>query len=145
MTTTPLQLDAESVLAYVRGATLDGVRGVYDGGGRVEPVAQLFFAGKVRMEPYRSGPLATWMEMLRSTAARLKAVACAVMVGSEEGVLVALEHRELARDVHWWAPLSKAADAGRLVLGPWEERMGQDGGAGAWSVIRGGAPRGARA
>ncbi len=139
-----MPLDLAGCLEYVRGATLVGVREVYDRGGSMEPVATLFYRDRARVEPYRTGPVTAWTAHLRSLAARLGAVGAAVVVESGTGVLVVLEHRELAADVLWWAHLGPT-DAGRRALGEWEQRRGGAGGAGFWSVIRAGGARGASA
>ena len=127
----------KDVLAYVKGATLEGVRGVYDQGGVLKPVAFVFYGGDhVRVDPFDAqthNSIAGWMKHLRDLAAKLKAQGVAVTVESDAGVLVVLEHRELARDVMWWAALLPKT----RTLGAWEERMGSPAGTGPWSVLRG--------
>lgn len=135
-----MKLDLAGVLDYVRGATLPGVREVYDGGGKLEPVATLFYEDRARVDPYRDGPIDHWVAHLRMVAARLGAVGAAVVVASDEGVLVLLEHRELSRDVYWWAKFLAPS-----LLGEWEQKSGNAGGHGAWSIIRAGGARGALA
>lgn len=142
--------DLDAVLEYVREATLNGVRGIYDQGGTAyRPVASLFYADRVRMVPYESKSLAAYMEDLRRQARERRAIAVAVVVGSDLGVLVSLEHRDLARDVLWWADLRAPRPGDKVVtvvdgvatgpgfLGEWEQRPGPPAGTGSWSVLRG--------
>ena len=125
----------ESVLKYVREATLPGIRGLYDSGGAAyRPIASLFYADRVRMVPYEANSLVEYMADLRKHARTMKAVGAAVVVGSDAGVLVVLEHRDLAQGLMWWASLHPA-EGGVVRLGEWEQRPGHGAGTGPWSVL----------
>lgn len=120
-------LDAAGALQFVRGAVLVGTAEVYAEGGRGCDLVILLSEADGATYCKRPNPARYlgWFATIRAEGERLRAYGAVVVVvheGSADmqaGVMVVLEHVELAVSPSWWAPLQ--AD-GRL--GEWEARPG---------------------
>lgn len=120
-------LDPEATIAFVRGAVLDGTTEVYAAGGRTRDVVILLTpTGATYCARPEPAHLEAWFNTLRDQGERAGAYAAVVILdvggiwpNKHGGVLVTLEHRDLARNPSWSAV---AGEDGHLM--PWQQHPG---------------------
>lgn len=120
-------LDPEGTIAFVRGAVLDGTAEIYAAGGKSRDVVILLTpTGATYCARPEPAHLEAWFNTLRDQGERAGAYAAVIIldvggIGPRKhgGVLVTLEHRDLARNPSWSAV---AGEDGRLE--PWLQHPG---------------------